>query len=115
MAGPLTARRAERQLLRALGEVIYWERTGDTLSLNDGFDELLVEPLVVREGEIVGWDGATIAEAPPLESLNFGVNFPGDRGSTPEGRDAGPYPGSEPEVASYVAAVAELFDANFGE
>lgn len=36
-------RKAERQLLRALGDVIYWVRSGDTLSLNDGFDELLVE------------------------------------------------------------------------
>ena len=59
---------------------------------------------VVREGEILGWDGATITEAPPLEGMNFGVNFPGDRGQTPRGRDAGPYPVSEPEVAAYVAA-----------
>jgi heat shock protein HslJ len=42
-------RRAERQLLRALGEVIYWQRTGDTLSLNDGFDELLVELALTPE------------------------------------------------------------------
>ena len=42
-------RRAERRLLRALGEVIYWQRTGDTLSLNDGFDEPLVELMLAPE------------------------------------------------------------------
>ena len=42
------ARRAERQLLRALGEVIYWQREGQMLSLSDGFDEVLVK-LTVRE------------------------------------------------------------------
>jgi heat shock protein HslJ len=52
-------RRAERQLLRALGEVIYWERTGDTLSLNDGFDELLVELVLATEGEAYAVPPAT--------------------------------------------------------
>ena len=35
--------RAQRQLLRALGEVVYWRRVGDELALLDGFDELLVQ------------------------------------------------------------------------
>jgi heat shock protein HslJ len=35
--------RAERQLLRALGEVVYWRQAGDGLTLLDGFDEPLVE------------------------------------------------------------------------
>ena len=35
--------KAERQLLRALGEVVYWRQAGDTLTLLDGFDEPLVE------------------------------------------------------------------------
>ena len=36
-------RKAERQLLAALGEVVYWEQSGDAMSLRDGFDEPLVE------------------------------------------------------------------------
>jgi len=36
-------RKAERQLLRALGEVVYWERDNGSLAFKDGFDELLVE------------------------------------------------------------------------
>jgi heat shock protein HslJ len=35
--------RAERQLRRALGEVVYWRQVGDELALLDGFDEPLVE------------------------------------------------------------------------
>ena len=54
-------RRAERQLLRALGEVIYWKREGQTLSLSDGFDEVLVE-LTVREAPA---SSPAPASAPP--------------------------------------------------
>lgn len=35
--------RAERQLMRALGDVVYWEQDGDELTFLDGFDEPLVE------------------------------------------------------------------------
>lgn len=49
-------RRAERQLLRALGEVVYWKQGGDTLSLNDGFDEPLVE-LVRTEPSVMAEAG----------------------------------------------------------
>ncbi len=37
------AARAERQLLRALGEILYWEQVDDVLTLSDGFDEPVVE------------------------------------------------------------------------
>lgn len=45
------AARAERQLLRALGEVVYWRQVGDTLAFLDGFDEPLVELVRVVESE----------------------------------------------------------------
>lgn len=61
---------------------------------------------VLPEGMIVGWDGATIDDPPPLEGLDFGMDFPGDRGPAPQGRQSGRYPGSQPEVAAYVEAVA---------
>jgi len=60
---------------------------------------------VLPEGLIEGWDGETIADPPALEALDLGANFPGDREAGPRGRQAGAYPGSEPEVAAYVAAV----------
>ncbi len=47
--GPLA--RAERQLLRALGEVVYWRQTGAALTLLDGFDEPLVDLIRVPEAE----------------------------------------------------------------
>ncbi len=67
-----------------------------------GGDYWRVQP----EGAIVGYDGATIADPPALEGIDLGRNFPGDQGSTPQAQDAGPYPGSEPEVGAYVAAIA---------
>jgi hypothetical protein len=60
---------------------------------------------VIREGTVEGYDGATIADEPEHEALDFGANFPGDRGATVSQTD-GPYPTSEPEVAAYVAAIA---------
>lgn len=62
---------------------------------------------VQREGTILGYDGATFADPPPREPLDFGRNFPADLRGAPRGDDAGPYPGSEPEVAAYMAAIAE--------
>lgn len=61
---------------------------------------------VQREGAIVGYDGATIADPPPREPLDFGRNFPADLRGTPRGDAAGRYPGSEPEVAAYMDAIA---------
>lgn len=60
---------------------------------------------VLPEGMIEGYDGATIGDPPPLAPIDLGSNFPGDEGTAPRGRTAGAYPGSEPEVAAYVAAI----------
>ena len=62
---------------------------------------------VLPEGLIEGYDGATIADPPAQEPIDLGSNFPGDEPSGPRGVTAGAYPGSEPEVAAYVAAIAE--------
>jgi hypothetical protein len=61
---------------------------------------------VLPEGTIVDYDGATIADPPPLDALDFGQNFPADLGTGPQSRQAGAYPGSEPEIAVYLAAIA---------
>lgn len=60
---------------------------------------------VLPEGMIERFDGETIADPPALDGLDLGSNFPGDRGTGARPPHAGPYPGSEPEVAAYVAAV----------
>ncbi|MHB8798628.1 MAG: M14 family metallopeptidase [Thermoanaerobaculia bacterium] len=60
---------------------------------------------VLPEGLVEGWDGETIADPPTLEPLDFGSNFPGEREAGARAPHAGPYPGSEPEVAAYVAAI----------
>ena len=60
---------------------------------------------VLPEGMIEGYDGVTIANEPEHEALDFGANFPADRGETPS-QTAGTHPTSEPEVAAYVAAIA---------
>jgi len=60
---------------------------------------------VLPEGMIEGYDGVTIADEPEHEALDFGANFPGDRGESPS-QTAGSYSTSEPEVAAYVAAIA---------
>lgn len=61
---------------------------------------------VLPEGMIVGYNGQTIADPPPLDGLDFGMNFPADQGNNPQSPQAGPYPTSEPEIAAYVAAIA---------
>ncbi len=61
---------------------------------------------VLPEGEIAGYDGATIADPPAAEPIDLGSNFPGDLRENTRGRTAGPYPLSEPETAAYVAALA---------
>lgn len=60
---------------------------------------------VLPEGLIEGYDGVTIGDEPEFEALDFGANFPGDRG-TSVSQTEGAYPTSEPEVAAYVAAIA---------
>lgn len=60
---------------------------------------------VLPEGTIVGYNGVTIADPPPLEALDFGQNFPGDQRDA-SAAAAGAYPTSEPEVAAYIAAIA---------
>src|SRR5438309_437316 len=61
---------------------------------------------VLPEGTMADYNGTTIADVPPREPLDFGANFPGDQGTAPVSKTAGPYPTSEPEVAAYVAAIA---------
>jgi murein tripeptide amidase MpaA len=60
---------------------------------------------VLPEGMVEGYDGVTIADEPEHEALDFGANFPGDRGTAVSQTD-GPYPTSVPEVAAYVAAIS---------
>jgi len=60
---------------------------------------------VLPEGLIEGYDGVTIGDEPEHEALDFGANFPGDRGTTVSQTD-GAYPTSEPEIAAYVSAIA---------
>jgi hypothetical protein len=60
---------------------------------------------LLPEGELEGYDGATIAVAEPPEGIDLGANFPGDRSKDPESSSPGPFPGSEPEIAAYLAAV----------
>lgn len=62
---------------------------------------------VLPEGMIADYNGATIADPPAHEPLDFGANFPADLGAAPASKTAGPYPTSEPEVAAYVAAIAQ--------
>lgn len=62
---------------------------------------------VQREGTITDYNGATIDDPPPREPLDFGRNFPADLHGGPRGITAGPYPGSEPEVAAYMKAIAD--------
>jgi hypothetical protein len=60
---------------------------------------------LLPEGEIEGYDGDTIAVAPPYEALDIGVNLPGEWSTHWAAPIAGPYPGSEPEIAAYLRAV----------
>ena len=62
---------------------------------------------VLPEGMITDYNGATIADPLAHEPLDFGANFPGDLGTAPPSKTAGPYPASEPEVAAYVGAIAQ--------
>ena len=59
------------------------------------------------EGEVEGYDGATVGIAPPLEGLDLNRNFPYGWETESVQRGAGPYPTSEPEIRAYVQAVAD--------
>ena len=61
---------------------------------------------LLPEGMIAAYNGVTIADPLAHEPLDFGANFPGDLGTAPPSKTAGPYPTSEPEVAAYIAAIA---------
>jgi len=62
---------------------------------------------VLPEGMIADYNGVTIGDPPARDPLDFGANFPADLGTAPPSKTAGPFPGSEPEVAAYVRAIAE--------
>lgn len=61
---------------------------------------------VLPEGTIADYNGATIGDPESREAIDFGANFPGDRGAAPQSVTAGAYSTSEPEVAAYVAAIS---------
>lgn len=99
------------------GRVVYmrWRDPNGPWKVDTGEPRLLVARApdeaggdywrVVPEGTIADWNGATIGDPPPLESLDFGMDFPGDRGANPHSRGSGAYPGSEPEIAAYIHAI----------
>lgn len=63
---------------------------------------------LLLEGEVLGYDGHTVPAAPALEGLDLAANFHSDWpdfASRPRG--AGPYSGSEPEIASLMKAVVD--------
>jgi len=51
-----------------------------------------------REGEVVGYDGATVSHVPPGEGLDLNRNFPAYWAPEAEQVGAGPAPFSEPET-----------------
>jgi hypothetical protein len=59
------------------------------------------------EGEVEGYDGDTVTVAPPVEGLDIGVNLPGEWHETWQQPMSGAYPGSEPEIAAFLRAVAD--------
>lgn len=63
---------------------------------------------IFQEGEIVGYDGATVRVADDLEGLDLGQNLPTDWAAAPETPvHAGPFPGSEPEIQSMLRVLAD--------
>lgn len=61
---------------------------------------------VFPEGRVHGYDGVTIGLAPPREGLDLNRNFPAQWRLEHEQKGAGPYPGSEPEVAALIRFVS---------
>ena len=61
---------------------------------------------VLPEGLIADYNGVTIADPAPPEPLDLGSNFPGDLGTAPPSKTAGPYPTSAPEVPASIGAIA---------
>jgi murein tripeptide amidase MpaA len=83
----------------------------------DGEPRLLVarEPIetggtyyrLLPEGTIRNFDGDLIPMAPPLAGLDMNRNFPAEWRPEGDQRGAGPFPTSEPEIRSLVAAVID--------
>lgn len=63
---------------------------------------------LLLEGEILGYDGATVREAPAYEGLDLAASFHSDWPDLPSRpRSSGEYSGSEPEIAALMRAVTE--------
>lgn len=63
---------------------------------------------LLLEGEVVGYDGATVPMAAPFEGLDLATNFNSDWAELPgRPRDAGPFAGSEPEIHALLRAVVD--------
>lgn len=61
---------------------------------------------LLLEGEVIGYDGATVPVCEPYEGLDLGMNYQTDWADFPEQpRSAGPYSGSEPEVSAMMRFV----------
>ncbi|MHB1239660.1 MAG: M14 family metallopeptidase, partial [Gammaproteobacteria bacterium] len=57
---------------------------------------------LMPEGRVEGYDGVSLAVAPPREGLDLNRNYPGHWRPEPDQKGAGPYPTSEPEVRAAV-------------
>lgn len=63
---------------------------------------------LLLEGEVTGYDGATVPTASPYEGLDLAGNFHSDWPDLPQRpRESGPYAGSEPEVQALLRAVTD--------
>jgi len=62
---------------------------------------------LLAEGEIQGYDGATIPRAPALAGLDMNRNYPVDWRTAGDQLGAGPYPTSEPEIRAVVQAIVD--------
>lgn len=62
---------------------------------------------VFPEGEVVGFDGVAVPIAPSLAEIDIGANLPADWSEQGKKPVSGAFPGSEPEIAALLRAVAE--------
>lgn len=61
-----------------------------------------------QEGDITGYRGDVVEVAEPVEGLDLGQNLPTDWEAAPAlPRNAGPFPGSEPETQAVLRAVTD--------
>lgn len=67
---------------------------------------------LLPEGLIENWDGYQIKVARPKAGLDFNRNFPFEWRTEDQQPGAGPYPSSEPEIASVVRFVSEHANIN---